>query len=116
MEKAFDVYKNDLDGRRTRIGSEERARGRLFVKIIALMMRVRIRNILGKYDDEVLSTGEKKDSVNGMSVDEVMLSLGKLMAVGSTGDWRLTAVTKNVREIFRLFGLEEPVSGKIVFS
>jgi len=64
----------------------------------------------------VLRTREKKDSVNGMSVDEVMLSLGTLMAVGSTGDWRLTAVTKNVREIFRLFGLEEPESGKIVLS
>ena len=82
VEKAFDVYKNDLDGRRTRTGIEERARGRLFVKIIALMMRVRIRNILRKHDDDVLRTGEKKDSVNGMSVDEVMLSLGTLMAVG----------------------------------
>ena len=80
------------------------------------MMRVRIRNILRKHDEDVLRTREKKDSVNGMSVDEVMLSLGTLMAVGSTGDWRLTAVTKNVREIFRLFGLEEPESGKVVLS
>jgi hypothetical protein len=116
VEKAFDVYKNDLDGRRTRTGIEERARGRLFVKFVALMMRVRIRNILRKHDEDVLRTREKKDSVNGMSVDEVMLSLGTLMAVGSTGDWRLTAVTKNVREIFRLFGLEEPESGKVVLS
>lgn len=116
VEKAFDVYKNDLDGRRTRTGIEERARGRLFVKFVALMMRIRIRNILRKHDEDVLRTREKKDSVNGMSVDEVMLSLGTLMAVGSTGDWRLTAVTKNVREIFRLFGLEEPESGKIVLS
>ena len=38
------------------------------------------------------------------------------MAVGNTGDWRLTAVTKNVREIFRLFGLEEPKSGQIILS
>ena len=116
VEKAFDVYKNDLDGRRTRTGIEERARGRLFVKFVALMMRVRIRNILRKHDEDVLRTREKKDSVNGMSVDEVMLSLGTLMAVGNTGDWRLTAVTKNVREIFRLFGLEEPESGKVVLS
>ena len=38
------------------------------------------------------------------------------MAVGSIDDWRLTAVTKNVREIFRLFGLEEPVRGRVVLS
>lgn len=31
VEKAFDVYKNDLDGNGTRTGNEERARGRLFI-------------------------------------------------------------------------------------
>ena len=32
MEEAFDVSKNDLDGRGTRMGIDERARGRQFVK------------------------------------------------------------------------------------
>ena len=116
VEKAFDVYKNDLDGNRTRTGNEERARGRLFIKFIALIMRIRIQNMLRDHDRDVLSTGEKKDSVNGMTVDEVLLSLNTLMAIGNTGDWRLTAVTRNVREIFRLFGLEEPKSGQIILS
>jgi transposase len=116
VEKAFDVYKNDLDGHRGRTGNEERARGRLFIKFIALIMRIRIQNVLRDHDREVLSTKEKKDSVNGMTVDEVLLSLNTLMAIGNTGDWRLTAVTKNVREIFRLFGLEEPKSGQIILS
>lgn len=116
VEKAFDVYKNDLDGNRNRTGNEERARGRLFIKFIALMMRIRIQNILRDHDRAVLATKEKKDSVNGMTVDELLLSLNTLMAIGNTGDWRLTAVTKNVREIFRLFGLEEPRSGQIILS
>lgn len=116
VEKAFDVYKNDLDGNRTRTGNEERARGRLFIKFIALIMRIRIQNMLRDHDQNVLSTKERRDSVNGMTVDEVLLSLNTLMAIGSTGDWRLTAVTKNVREIFRLFGLEEPKSGQIILS
>ena len=36
VEKAFDVYKNDLDGDRSRTGDPDRARGRLFIKFIAL--------------------------------------------------------------------------------
>jgi hypothetical protein len=59
------------------------------------MMRIRIRNILSKHDDNVPRTREKKGSVNGMPVDEVVIPCGTLMAVGSTGVWRLTAVTKD---------------------
>lgn len=79
-------------------------------------MRTHIQNMFRDHDRDVLSTREKKDSVNGMTVDEVLLSLNTLMAIGNTGDWRLTAVTKNVREISRLFGLEEPKSGQIIRS
>ena len=114
--KAFDVYKNDLDGNRSRTGNEERTRGRLFIKFIALIMRIRIQNMLRDHDREVLATGKNKDSVNGMTVEEALLSLNTLMAVGNTGDWRLTAATKNIRKIFRLFGLEEPQSGQIILS
>ncbi len=60
------------------------------------MMRIHIGNILSKHDDDVPKTREKKSSVNGMPVDEVMIPCGTLMAVGSTGVCRLTAVTKDV--------------------
>jgi len=116
VEKAFDVYKNDLDGGRARTGNPERARGRLFIKFIALIMRIRIQNILRNHDSEILGSKKKKDSVNGMTVNEVILSLSTLYAIGIPGNWRLTAVSKNVREIFRLFGLEEPESGAVVIS
>lgn len=116
VEKAFDVYKNDLDGSRSRTGDPDRARGRLFIKFVALIMRIHMQNVLRKHDEAVLKGDLKKDSVNGKTLDEVLKSLNTLMAIGSTGDWRLTAVTKNVREIFALFGLGEPKSGKIILS
>ena len=114
VEKAFDVYKNDLDGDRSRTGNPERARGRLFIKFVALMMRIRIQNVLREHDAQVLATRAKRDSVNNMTVDEALLSLNTVFAIGSTGDWRLTAVSKNVREIFRTFGLEPPESGRMI--
>ena len=55
-------------------------------------MRIRIRNIPSKHDDDVPRTREKKDSVNGMPVDKVMLSLCTQMAVGSTGVWSIDTV------------------------
>ena len=116
VEKAFDVYKNDLDGKRNRTGNVERARGRFFIKFIALMMRIHIQNVLREHDRNTLSTRSKKDSVNGMTVDELLLSLNTVFAIGNTGNWRLTAISKNVREIFSTFGLEQPQSGQIILG
>lgn len=57
------------------------------------MMRIHIGNILRKHDDDVPRTREKKDSVNSIPVDEVMLSLCTLMDVGSTGVWSIGSVS-----------------------
>ena len=116
VEKAFDVYKNDLDGGRSRTGNPERVRGRLFIKFVSLMMRIRIQNVLRDHDQQTLRTKAKKDSVNGMGVDELLLSLNSVFAIGNTGDWRLTAVSKNVRGIYKVFGLEAPESGSIILG
>ena len=116
VEKAFDVYKTDIDGKRNRMGNVERARGRFFIKFIALMLRIHIQNVLRKHDEEVRSTKAKRDSVNGMTVDEVLLSLNTVFAIGNTGNWKLTAITKNVREIFPVFGLEPPQSGQVILG
>ena len=51
-----------------------------------------------------------------MTVDEVFLSLNTVFAIRNTGNWRLTVISRNVREIFRLFGLEEPKSGQIILG
>ena len=110
------MYKNDLDGDRSRTGISDRARGRLFIKFISLMMRIRIQNVLRDHDAQVLATKAKKDSVNNMTVDEVLLSLNTVFAIGNTGDWRLTAVSKNVREIYKVFDLDPPESGQIILG
>ena len=113
VEKAFDVYKTDLEGNRSRTGNPERARGRLFIKFLSLILRIEMQNILRKHNEDTLKNKQKPDSVNGMTVNEVLLSLNTLYVIGNVGDWRLTAVTKNVREIYQVFGLPEPKSGKI---
>ena len=112
VEKAFDVYKNDIDGGRSRTGNPDRARGRLFIKFVALILRITIQNILRNHDLDVLEGKCKKDSVNGKTVDEVIRSLRTLKVIGNTGEWRLSAVTKIVKEIFKLFNLSEPTSGE----
>jgi transposase len=106
VEKAFDVYKKDLDGSGSRTGDPDRARGRLFIKFVALIMRIYMQNILRRHEESVLKGDQKKDSVYGKTLDEVLRSLNTLMALGNTGDWRLTAVTKDVRDLdarLRLF-------------
>ena len=106
VEEAFNAYKNDLDAGRMRTGDPERARGRLFIKFVALIMRTHIMNVLK--DD--------RSEVRDMTVEQMFRSLNTMMAIGSPGDWRLTAVTKTNRQIFEAFGLETPKSGKISLS
>ena len=42
VEMAFDVFKSELDGRRGRTGGPVRARGRLMIKFLALIIRMRM--------------------------------------------------------------------------
>ena len=37
-------------------------------------------------------------------------------SIGNTGDWRLTHISKNIREIFTVFGLEQMESGQIILG
>ena len=116
VEKAFDVYKTDADGSRSRTGDPDRARARFFIKMVALIMRIRVQNVLRDHEKEILSSRKKRDNVCGLSVNGLMKSLGTLMVISSPGYVRLTQPSKTVREIFSVFGLEEPVAGRITLS
>ena len=116
VEKAFDVYKTDADGSRSRTGDPDRARARFFIKMLALIMRIHIQNTIRDHEKDILSSKRKKDSVCGLTVNGVMRTLGTLMVIVSPGYVRLTPPSKTVRGIFSLFGLEEPVAGKIALS
>jgi len=96
VEKAYDVFKTDLDGGRNRTGDPDTARGRLFVKIAALMIRVRMETII--------SGSKHKD----LTVSYSLRSLSTLRAVGGEGEWRLTETTKNNRTILEVFGIKVP--------
>ena len=65
---------------------------------------------------DILSSKRKKDSVCGLMVNGMMRTLGTRIVIVSPGYIRLTPPSKNVREIFSLFGLKEPVAGKITLS
>ncbi len=113
VEKAFDIYKTDLDGSRSRTRDSGRARGRMFINFIALIMRIAIQSRLRDNEQEILASKRRKDNVCGLTVDAVMRSLSTLKLIHSPGYDRPTPASKTVREIFALFGLEEPKSGRI---
>lgn len=114
VEKAFDVYKTDTDGSRSRTGDPDRARARFFIKMLALIMRITIQNRLRDHEREILASKSKKDNVCGLTVNSMMRTLGTLMVIVSPGYVRLTPPSKTVKEIFSLFGLEKPVAGRII--
>lgn len=68
------------------------------------------------HEREILSTKRRKDNVYGLTVNGLMKILGTLIVIVSPGYVRLTPPSKTVREIFSLFGLEEPVAGRIDLS
>jgi transposase len=96
VEKAYDVFKTDLDGGRARTSDPDTARGRFFVKTAALMIRVRMEN--------TISSSKHTD----ITVKNALQTLSTLRAVGGDGEWRLTEATKNIRTILELFGVKLP--------
>lgn len=96
VEKAFDVYKNELDGKRGRTGDPIRARGRFFIKFIALMIRVRMQNIISKA------------KIRELTVENALMTLGTYKIIDSGDRYVRTERSKKVREIFGLFGVEDP--------
>ena len=97
-------------------GNPDRARERLFIGFISLIIKIHIQNRRRNHNEEVLRTGAEKDSVNGVTVDDVLQSLSTVSDIGNTGAWMLTVVSKNIKEIFKVFGLEPPTSGKMVLE
>ena len=114
VEEAYDAYKNDLDGRRIRTPDPDRARGRFFVRFVALMMIIYIRRGLRMYSDSLPKSKRKDDKVHRMTVREVIRSLNSIMAVGNPGHWKLTHITKTNRQIFSAFGIADISTGRVM--
>lgn len=114
VEEAYDAYKNDLDGKRIRTPDTDRARGRFFVRFVALMMIIYIRRSLRMYRDSLPLSKRKDDKVHRMTVREVIRSLNSIMAVGNTGNWKLTHISKTNRQIFSAFGIADISTGRVM--
>ena len=110
------VAASDDRGSLSRTRDPDRTRARFFIKMLAPIMRIHIQNTIRDHEKNILSSKRKKDSICGLTVNGMMRTLGTLMVIVSPGYVRLTPPSKNVREIFSLFGLEEPVAGKSILS
>jgi hypothetical protein len=100
-EQAFDAYKNDLDGRRPRTGDKYVAKGRIFVKLIALMMRCEI------------AARMREQKVSKISVDGILRSMGNIAAVRCGDAVGVTEITKTNRELYASFGIPVPTDRDI---
>lgn len=98
VEMAFDILKSELDGKRMRTGDPVRARGRFLIKFLALMIRVRMQNII--------AASKFKD----LTVENALLSTATYKIIDEKGLKVRTEKTKRVRQIFELFGVDDPES------
>ena len=73
VEMAFDIFKSEPDGRRGRTGDPVRARGRPFIKFLALMIRVRMQRIVSA------------SGIEGLTVENMLLSAGTYKIVDDRG-------------------------------
>lgn len=96
VEMAFDIFKNELDGRRGRTGDPVRARGRLLIKFLALMIRVRMQITVSR------------SKVKNLTVENALMSAATYEIVKDRGVNVRSEKTKRVREIFEAFGVEDP--------
>lgn len=96
VEKAFDILKTELDGKRMRTGDPVRARGRFLVKFLALMIRVKMQN--------TISDKGPKD----LTVENALLSAATYKIIDEKGLKVRTEKSKRVRQIFELFGVDDP--------
>jgi len=96
VERAFDIFKNEFDGVRGRTGDPVRARGRLLIKFLALMIRVRMHIIVSS------------SSMKNLTVENALMSASTYEIVKDRGIHVRSEKTKRVREVFELFGVEDP--------
>jgi len=95
-EQVFDACKNDLDGRRFRSGNLYSARGRFFVKLVALVLRCEVTAML------------RELKLKGLTVDSVLRSMGNIRRVQYGDVCGLTEVTKKNRELCEAFDIALP--------
>ena len=77
-------------------------------------MMIHIRRGLRMYRDSLPASERKDDKVHKMTVREVIRSLNSIMAVGNTGNWKLTHISKANRQIFSALGIADISTGRVM--
>jgi transposase len=98
VEKGFLRFKNCLDLGRLRIHSDKSMQNKVFVGFIALILMAGIHKVM-----------MEQGLYRSMTMKKMIKTLGKLRIQYINGNRILYPVTKEQKEIFKAFGLKEPV-------
>ncbi len=96
VEMVFDIFKNELDGKCERTGDPVRARGRLPIRSLALMIRVRMQITVSR------------SKAKNLTVENALMSAATYEIVKDRGVDVRSEKTERVREIFGAFGVKDP--------
>jgi len=98
IEKEYAILKRDLEIMPMRVHKMETLKGLLFVFYLSLIIRTHLMN-----------RARGCGLLEKLSVEDILLELGKLRAVYIGGIWRLTEISKKQRKILEKMGINIPV-------
>jgi transposase len=98
VEKSFWKYKNNLNLNRLRVHNDTRASNKMFIGFIALILSSYIHRIM-----------KEKSLYKKMTFDRLFLILSKLKIFKTDSTEIIRPLTKEQKEIFENFNIEEPL-------
>ena len=98
VEKAFEKYKNNLGLSRLHIQSDERAKNKLFIAFIALILVSRIHKVM-----------KEKNIYKRMTMDALLMLVSRIKSVYINTQRIARPLTKEMSQIFTDFQMHFPV-------
>lgn len=95
VEKSFNIFKNEMDGNRLRVHSEENMEAKIFIRFLALIVH-----------SEIMRVMRKNDMFKKFSVKELMLELKKIKRTKINSQIIISEVSKKQKEIYTAFGMD----------
>ena len=95
VEKGFNIIKNEMDGNRLRVHSEENMDAMLFIRFMALIVH-----------SEIIRVMRANDMFKKISVKELLLELKKIKHTKVGDEVIISEIAKKQKEIFSTFGID----------
>lgn len=95
VEKAFNIVKNEMDGNRLRVHSEENMDAKLFVRFLALIVH-----------SEIIRVMRKTDMFKKYSTKELLLELKKIKRTTVGDEVIISEVSKKQKDIYNTFAID----------